>query len=39
MNRYTWYQAHHLKVPYPGDRTIYAPAQVPGAYIPSPDAP
>ncbi len=39
MNRYTWYEAHHFKVPYPGDRTIYAPAQVPGAYIPSPDAP
>jgi YVTN family beta-propeller protein len=37
MNRYTWYQAHEWKVPYPGDSTIYAPAQVPGAYIPSSD--
>jgi YVTN family beta-propeller protein len=35
MNRYTWYQAHAWKVPYPGDSTIYAPAKVPGAYIPS----
>jgi YVTN family beta-propeller protein len=37
MNRYTWYQAHGWKVPYPGDSEIFAPAQVPGAYIPSPD--
>ncbi len=37
MNRYTWYQAHDWKVPYPGDSKIYAPAQVPGAYIPSSD--
>src|SRR5690242_9576400 len=38
MNRYTWYQAHHWKVPYPGDPQIYVPAQVPGALIPSADA-
>jgi YVTN family beta-propeller protein len=38
MNRYTWYQAHGWKVPYPGDAGIFAPAQVPGAYIPSSDA-
>ena len=25
MNRYTWYQAHGWKVPYPGDTKIYAP--------------
>jgi YVTN family beta-propeller protein len=37
MNRYTWYQAHSWKVPYPGDSKIYAPSQVPGAYIPSSD--
>jgi hypothetical protein len=37
MNRYTWYQAHGWKVPYPGDSKIYAPSQVPGAYLPSPD--
>jgi YVTN family beta-propeller protein len=35
MNRYTWYQTHGWKVPYPGDSKIYAPSQVPGGYIPS----
>ncbi|HEY1519529.1 MAG TPA: alkaline phosphatase family protein [Solirubrobacteraceae bacterium] len=38
MNRFTWYEAHGWTVPYPGDSKIYAPAQVPGAYIPSSDA-
>ena len=38
MNRYTWYQAHQWAKPYPGDTKIYAPAQVPGAYIPSTDS-
>ena len=38
MNRYTWYQAHGWKVPYPGDSKIYTPSQVPGAYLPSLDA-
>jgi YVTN family beta-propeller protein len=38
MNRYVWYQVHDWKVPYPGDPKIYAPSQVPGAYIPSTDA-
>jgi YVTN family beta-propeller protein len=37
MNRYTWYQTHEWKLPYPGDSRIYAPAQVPGGYIPSAD--
>jgi YVTN family beta-propeller protein len=37
MNRYTWYQTHEWQVPYPGDSKIYAPSQVPGAYIPSSD--
>ncbi|MBV8931502.1 MAG: bifunctional YncE family protein/alkaline phosphatase family protein [Kutzneria sp.] len=37
MNRYTWYQAHGWKVPYPGDSKIYTPSQVPGAPLPSPD--
>ena len=37
MNRYTWYQAHQWKTPYPGDPKIYSPNQVPGAYIPSSD--
>ena len=34
MNRYTWYTSHDWKKAYPGDRKIYAPSQVPGAYIP-----
>ena len=33
MNRWTWYQTHHWKSPYPGDAKIYGPDQVPG--IPS----
>ena len=37
MNRYTWYQAHDWKVPYPGDSKIYAPSQVPGGTLPSLD--
>ncbi len=37
MNRYTWYQTHGWKAPYPGDAKIYAPSQVPGGYIPSAD--
>src|SRR5262249_5521226 len=37
MNRYTWYEAHGWQRPYPGDPRIFTPAQVPGAYIPSPD--
>ena len=37
MNRYTWYETHDWKVPYPGDSKIYAPDDVPGAFIPSPD--
>jgi len=37
MSRYTWYADHAWKVPYPGDPKVYAPAQVPGAYVPSSD--
>lgn len=37
MNRYTWYQTHNWKAPYPGDAEIFAPSRVPGAYIPSSD--
>ncbi len=37
MNRWTWYQTHGWSTPYPGDKKIYAPNQVPGAYIPSSD--
>ncbi len=38
LNRYTWYQTHDWKKPYPGDSKIYAPADVPGAAIPGVDA-
>jgi YVTN family beta-propeller protein len=37
MNRFTWYQAHQWKTPYPGDSKIYVPSQVPGGTLPSPD--
>ncbi len=37
MNRYTWYQTHAWKTPYPGDAKIFAPADVPGAAIPGVD--
>ena len=33
MNRYTWYRSHGWTVPYPGDRVIYPPSQVPGGYL------
>ncbi|MFD4504063.1 alkaline phosphatase family protein [Streptomyces sp. NPDC058457] len=35
MNRYTWYQTHNWTKPYPGDKKIYVPNDVPGAYLPS----
>ncbi|MHA3704586.1 phosphoesterase [Jatrophihabitans sp. YIM 134969] len=35
MNRYTWYRTTGWNKPYPGDSRLYAPADVPGAYIPS----
>jgi hypothetical protein len=37
MNHFSWYEAHGWKKPYPGETKIYAPDQVPGAYIPSSD--
>jgi hypothetical protein len=37
MSRFSWYEAHDWKKPYPGDSKIYTPDQVPGAYIPSSD--
>jgi YVTN family beta-propeller protein len=37
MNRYTWYQTYNWTKPYPGDSKIFAPNDVPGAYIPSSD--
>ncbi|MEV8566693.1 bifunctional YncE family protein/alkaline phosphatase family protein [Streptomyces sp. NPDC051322] len=35
MNRFTWYETHNFKTPYPGESKIFAPDDVPGAYIPS----
>jgi YVTN family beta-propeller protein len=35
MNHFTWYDSHGWTTPYPGESKIYAPDQVPGAYIPS----
>jgi len=35
MNHFTWYQTHGWQVPYPGENQVFAPAQVPGAYLPS----
>ncbi|MET8767228.1 alkaline phosphatase family protein [Streptomyces sp. NPDC004658] len=35
MNHLTWYQTHNWARPYPGEKKIYAPNDVPGAYIPS----
>jgi YVTN family beta-propeller protein len=37
MNHFTWYQSHDWAKPYPGENKIFAPENVPGAYIPSPD--
>ncbi|WNM39397.1 bifunctional YncE family protein/alkaline phosphatase family protein [Micromonospora halotolerans] len=38
MNHFTWYQTHDWKKPYPGEAKIFAPEDVPGAYIPSPES-
>ncbi|MEU4117105.1 alkaline phosphatase family protein [Kitasatospora sp. NPDC028055] len=35
MNHLTWYQTHNWRTPYPGEDTIHAPNDVPGAYLPS----
>ncbi|MFE5126498.1 alkaline phosphatase family protein [Streptomyces sp. NPDC056669] len=35
MNHLTWYETHNWAKPYPGEKKIYAPGDVPGAYIPS----
>ena len=38
MNHFTWYDTHGWTTPYPGESTIYAPDQVPGAYLRSSDS-
>ncbi|WP_406383614.1 bifunctional YncE family protein/alkaline phosphatase family protein [Streptomyces sp. NBC_01618] len=35
MNHFTWYETHNWTKPYPGENKIFAPKDVPGAYIPS----
>ncbi len=35
LNRLDWYSAHNWKVPYPGDRTVLTPGQVPGHNLPA----
>ncbi|MEU5271044.1 alkaline phosphatase family protein [Streptomyces hygroscopicus] len=35
MNHLTWYETYNWAKPYPGEKKIYAPQDVPGAYIPS----
>ncbi|GAA2920469.1 alkaline phosphatase family protein [Streptomyces mexicanus] len=35
MNHLTWYETHAWQKPYPGEKKIYAPGDVPGASIPS----
>jgi YVTN family beta-propeller protein len=38
MNHFDWYEAHDWMKPYPGETKIYAPDQVPGAYLPPSDS-
>jgi YVTN family beta-propeller protein len=35
LNRLDWYSAHDWKVPYPGDKKILSPYQVPGHNLPA----
>jgi hypothetical protein len=35
MNHFTWYQTHNWTLPYPGENNIFAPENVPDAYLPS----
>ena len=35
LNHLDWYSAHNWKVPYPGEKKILAPSQVPGANLPA----
>jgi YVTN family beta-propeller protein len=35
LNRLDWYSAHQWNTPYPGDKTILAPSQVPGHNLPA----
>ena len=35
LNRVDWYSAHGWKVPYPGDKKILPPTNVPGRNLPA----
>lgn len=35
LNRFDWYSAHNWSTPYPGDKTILTPRQVPGSNLPA----
>jgi YVTN family beta-propeller protein len=35
LNRLDWYSAHNWRVPYPGDKKILPPSQVPGHNLPA----
>jgi hypothetical protein len=35
LNRLDRYSAHHGRVPYPGDKAILPPSQVPGVHLPA----
>ncbi len=35
MNHFTWYETSGWTRPYPGETEIFAPEDVPGAYLPS----
>ncbi len=37
LNHFGWYEAHDWTKPYPGESRIYAPDEVPGAYLPAAD--
>ncbi|WP_432850610.1 bifunctional YncE family protein/alkaline phosphatase family protein [Amycolatopsis sp. CA-161197] len=37
MNHFDWYEAHGWEQPYPGEKKVYAPNDVPGSYLPSAD--
>ncbi len=38
MDHFTWYETHGWTKPYPGESEIFAPDQVPGAFVPSSDS-
>ena len=35
LNRLDWYSAHNWATPYPGDKKVLAPDQVPGRNLPN----